>query len=354
MDSIPFPTLTKDAYYKKIGNTPLIKHESLSQETGRNIYFKAEWVNPGQSIKDRAMSFLLEDALNSGQVQPGGTLVESTGGNSGISLALLAKSYTPPFKVELFVPDVLIEDKVKLLEELGCTVHKCPFINVAPSDPRFFTTAGKLFAEKTKNCVYVDQMDNLSNRNAHYKTTGPEIWDALNGKIDGFASSVGTGGTFSGNASFFKDKSNGATQCWFADRVGSGLYGFFKSGGEAWGTDTTPSIVEGIGKWNLNGNIHDALTLGDNAVIITDREALLMVYQLIVDQDVWIGLSGGLNLCAAKLLALSLPEGSNVVTVVPDGADKYASKLFSKRWLQQSGHWDHIPVEQRKLASFDK
>lgn len=350
--TVTFPTLTKEEYIKAIGNTPLIKHESLSKETGRNIYFKAEYTNPGQSIKDRAVQHLLEDVLSEGLVRPGGTLVESTGGNSGVSLALMAKLYTPHFQVVLFVPDTLIEDKVQLMQSIGATVYKCPS-NVPPTHDEYFTNAAKIFAEKTPNCVFVDQMNNLANRKAHYNGTAPEIWEGLEGKVDGFVASAGTGGTFMGIASFLKDQTQGKAQCWFSDRLGSGLCEFIQTNGESWGTDTRASFVDGIGKMNLTGNMHDALSVADGAVKISDTDAINMIYQLIEEQDCWLGASGGLNLCACKELAMTLPEGSNVVTTVADGADKYESKLFSKKWLMEQGHWDHIPVELQKYATYD-
>ncbi|ODV70957.1 tryptophan synthase beta subunit-like PLP-dependent enzyme [Cyberlindnera jadinii NRRL Y-1542] len=347
-----FPNYNREQFLSRIGNTPLIKHESLSRETGRNIFFKAEYTNPGQSIKDRAVMKLLDDVVASGAVSPGGTLVESTGGNSGVSLGLLARLYTPCFKVVLFVPDSLIQDKVELMESLGCTVVKCPAA-APPGHRDCFVEAARIYAEETPNCVFVDQMNNLKNRQAHYETTGPEIWSQLEGRVDGFVASAGTGGTFMGIASYLKDMTKGKAQCWFADKVGSGLCQFITSKGQSWECEAEPSFVDGIGKHNLTGQMSDALKIADGAVTITDTEAILMIYNLINEQDCWIGASGGLNLCAAKQLALTLPEGSNVVTTVADGADKYESKLFSRNWLVENGHWDSIPVELRKFATYD-
>lgn len=349
--TISFPQLTREEFVGRVGNTSLIKHESLSKELKRNIYFKAEYENPGQSIKDRAVLNLLDDVIKSGRIQPGGTLVESTGGNSGVSLALMAKLYTPPFKVVLFVPDNLIQDKVELMESLGCTVHKCPAA-AAPTHRDCFTNAAKIHAEGTPGCVFVDQMNNLNNRRAHYDGTAPEIWKALDGKVDGFVAAAGTGGTFMGIASYFKDNSDGKTQCWFSDKVGSGLCNFVKTAGASWVCEPASSFVDGIGKHNLTGQMQDALKIADGATTITDTEAIKMIYQLIKEQDCWLGASGGLNLCAAKQLALTLPEGSNVVTTVADGADKYESKLFSKKWLQANGHWDALEGMQ-EYASYD-
>jgi cysteine synthase A len=350
--TISFPEYTREEFVSKVGNTPLIKCESLSKEIKRNVYFKAEYHNPGQSIKDRAVMNLLDDIIKGGKIQPGGTLVESTGGNSGVSLGLLARFYIPRFKVVLFVPDTLIEDKVKLMESLGCTVIKCP-ANAAPSHPDCFTNAAKIYADETPNCVFVDQMNNLSNRRAHYESTAPEIWRALDGKVDGFTASAGTGGTFMGIASYFKDQSGGETTCWFADKRGSGLCHFIKTNGGGWESELYPSFVDGIGKHNLTGQMHDALKIADGAVTISDTEAIVTIYKLIDEQDCWIGASGGLNICAARQLALTLPEGSNVVTTVADGADKYESKLFSKKWLMENDHWDYIPEGLQKYATYD-
>lgn len=332
-----------------MGNTPLMKFETLSKEIGRNIYFKAEFLNPGHSIKDRAACYLLDSAIKSGKLSPGGTLSEATAGNTGIALALLARSYDPPFKVRLFVPDVLIQDKIDLLESVGCTVVKCPS-DVTVNDPLFFNNQAMQYAEDHENTVFVNQMGNTENRRAHYENTGPEIWSQLNGKVDGFTASAGTGGTLIGVSSYLKEKSGGKCQCWAADRFGSGLCSYVKSQGKSWESEGS-SFVEGIGKKSLTGQMDDTLELLDGAVTITDTECVVTCYRLFHEQGIWIGPSAALNICAARDLAKTLPEGSNVVTTAADYADNYASKLFNKRWLQENGHWDSIPEEMRKYAT---
>lgn len=342
---------TKDEFLQRVGNTPLIRFDSISEETGRNIYFKAEYTNPGGSIKDRAVIHLIRDVIDSG-LAPGGTLVESTAGNTGVAIALLARSYNPPFKVKLFVPDSLVQEKITLMQSLGCELVKCP-ANASPSSRDCFVNAAKIHAEESPNAVFLNQMNNCSNRDSHYETTAPEIWRALDGKVDGFTASAGTGGTFMGIADFLKQKTDGRAVCWFADKKGSGLCHYIKTKGQdGWKSEGT-SFVEGIGKHNLTGNMHDALKVADDAITIDDTDAIVMIYKLIHEQGCEIGASGGLNLCAAKALAMTLPEGSNVVTTVADGAEKYASKLFNKSWLIENGHWDAIPEEMRKYATYD-
>jgi cysteine synthase A len=342
-----YPEYTSQEFISKVGNTPLIKHESLSTQTGRNILFKLESTNPGRSIKDRAVTYLLEDAIDAG-LPPGGTLCEATAGNTGIALALLARSYDPPYKVRLFVPDVLIQDKITLLESLGCTVVRCRS-DVDANHPEFFNTQAKAYSKEHEGCIFVNQMDNTSNRRAHFETTGPEIWEQLEGKIDGFIASAGTGGTLAGVSSFLKTK-NPDVVCWAADRDGSGLTSYVTSRGENWEAEGS-SFVEGIGKKSLTGQMYDILDLVSSSVTVGDTETIIAIYKLFHEQGIWIGPSAGLNVVAASRLALTLPEGSNVVTTAADGPWNYSSKLFNKEWLQENGHWHAIPEDLRRYAT---
>lgn len=342
----PYPKYTPEEYISHVGHTPLIKHESLSATAGRNIYFKLESTNPGQSIKDRAVSYLLRDAISQG-LPVGGTLCEATAGNTGVSLALLAKAYDPPYKVRLFVPDSLIDDKVMLMEGLGCTVVKCRS-DVSGDHPEFFNNQAKRYAETHDHCYFVNQMNNLNNRRAHFETTGPEIWEQLSGKVDGFVAPAGTGGTLMGTSSFLKSRSPKIV-CWASDRNGSGLTSYVTTHGQSWESEGS-SFVEGIGKKSLTGQMDDILDLISHGITIDDTKTIVAIYTLFHEQQVWIGPSSGLNLVAAYELAMTLPEGANVVTIAADLPWNYASKLFNPVWLKEEGHWDAIPEEMRIYA----
>lgn len=347
--SSEYPTVTIDEFIKGVGNTPLIKIESLSKETGRSIYIKAEYSNSGKSIKDRAAIYLLKNALSKGELQPGGTLVEATAGNTGIALALLARTYNPPFKVRLYVPETLVQAKIDTLESLGAKVVKCPI--VAPEDPLFMNNQAITCSKETENAIHVNQMDNLENKRAHYETTGPEIWEQTNGKIDGFIAGCGTGGTFSGVSTYLKEKSNGQVKCYIADKEGSGLHSYIQSKGENWDHEGQ-SFIEGVGKLALTGNLKDVLDLADGSFMGLDSDVLITLYRLMDEDKLSVGASSAMNILCAKYLALTLPEGSIVVTTAADSSDRYASKVFNKEWLIEKGHWDKIPQHLQKYATF--
>ncbi|KAH3677047.1 hypothetical protein WICMUC_001953 [Wickerhamomyces mucosus] len=342
-----YPIVTTEQYIEGIGKTHLVKLDQISKEIGRNVYFKAEYENSGTSIKDRAANYLLKDALESGKLTPGGTLAEATAGNTGLSLALLGRTYDPPFKVVLFVPENLVQEKIDLLESLGATVVKGPL--VAPDHPEYVNNLAIKYAKETPNTIHVNQMDNLANRRAHYETTGPEIWEQTNGKVDGFVAGAGTGATFGGVVSFLKTK-NPNLKAFVADREGSGLYSYVTSKGESWAAEGD-SLIEGVGKLALTGQLHDLLDLADGAYRQIDRDVVLQIYELF-DQGLDIGASGGLNILSAVQLAKSLPEGSTVVTTVADHAHRYASKLLNKEYLESNGIWEYIPEHLRKYATF--
>lgn len=341
-----YPNFTREEFLKGVGNTPLVKIESLSKEIGRNVYFKAEYENSGKSIKDRAVMYLLEDQINAGNLSDGGTIVEATAGNTGIGLCLLANSYKRGFKVRLYLPKSIIAAKINCLKSLGAEVVLCE--PVPPSDPNFPNTLAKVYAKTHENTIHLNQFENLSNRRSHYETTGPEIWEQIGGKVDGFTCGAGTGGTFSGIATYLKEQ-DPTVKAYLADKEGSGFFSYITSKGESWDHEGG-SFVEGIGGLGLTGQLHDVLDVADGAFQIPDREVIVMIYSLIAKDNIKVGASGGLNICAAKKLALSLPEGSNVVTTVADGCERYASKLFNKDWLMENGHWCHIPEELKWVS----
>lgn len=330
----------------KIGNTELIKIDSISNEIKRNVYFKAEYTNPGGSIKDRAVLFLLNDAIATGKIQPGGTLVEATAGNTGIALAFLANTYVPPFKVRLFVPETLVEEKLNILIDHGAEVVKCPLVK--PDDPLYMNNQAKLYAAQNSNAFHINQFDNLQNRNSHFETTGPEIFQQTNGKIDAFICGCGTGGTFAGISEYLKSQ-NPEIKTFCSDNEGSGLYTFLTTDGKSWEPQGT-AFVEGIGRLGMCENMSDILKLSDGVIRITNLDVIITIYKLIHDDGFRVGGSGGLNIAAARKLAETLPEGSIVVTTVADVADRYASKLFNKQWLTENGYFDKIPQDLQYLA----
>lgn len=290
-----YPIVTREEFIKGVGNTPLIKIESLSKETGRNIYVKAEFENSGKSIKDRAAVYLLNSALEQNILKPGGTLVEATAGNTGVALALLARTYDPPFKVKLFVLKKLVQDKVDTLKYLGADVTKCDL--VPPDDPEFPNNKAIRYAQEHENSFHVNQMDNLENRRAHYETTGPEIWQQTDGKIDGFIAGSGTGGTFTGVSKFLKEK-NPNIKTYIADREGSGLHSYIQSGGASWAHEGE-SFVEGVGKLALTGNLEGVLNIADGSFRGLDIDVLITLYRLLDEENLSVGASGALNIWGA-------------------------------------------------------
>ncbi|CAM9015798.1 unnamed protein product [Wickerhamomyces anomalus] len=320
-----YPKVTREEFIKGVGNTPLIKIESLSKETGRDIYTKAEFLNSGKSIKDRAAIYLLNNALSKGLIRPGGTLVEATAGNTGFKLK------STSWKV------------------LGAKVIKCPL--VPSDDPEFFNTQAVNYAQKNDNCVHVNQMDNLENRKAHFETTGPEIWKQTDGKIDAFIVGCGTGGTFSGVSSYLKEISNGKVKAFIADREGSGLHSYIQSKGDNWDHEGE-SFVEGVGKLSLTGNLNDVLSIADGSFRALDIDVIITLYRLLDEDHLSVGASGAMNIFCAKQLALTLPKGSVVVTSTADSGERYAGKVFNKEWLVEKGHWDKIPEHLRKYATY--
>lgn len=350
-DSSEYPKITRDEFIKGVGNTPLIKIKSLSNETGCDIYCKAEFFNSGKSIKDRAAIYLLNDAMSKGLVQPGGTLVEATAGNTGIALALLGRTFNPPFKVRLYVPETLVQAKIDVLETLGAKVIKCP-TNVPADHPESFNNKAINYCKENEEAFHVNQMDNLENKRSHYETTGPEIWRQTDGKIDAFIAACGTGGTYAGIATSLKDVSKGEVKCYVADREFSGLHSFVQSKGTSWEHESGESFVEGVGRQSLTRNLDDLLEFTDGSFNALDSEVILMLYKLLDEENLSVGGSSGLNICCAKKLAQTLPKGSVIVTTAADAGERYASKVFNKEWLKEKGHWDKIPEHLQKYATY--
>lgn len=313
----------KSGFVGTIGNTPLIRLNSFSEETGCEILGKAEFLNPGGSVKDRAALYIIEDAEKKGLLKPGGTVVEGTAGNTGIGLAHIcnAKGY----KCLIVIPDTQSQEKIDALKTLGAEVRTVPAVPY--KDPNNYVKLSGRLAAEMENAVWANQFDNLANRQAHFETTGPEIWEQTEGKIDAWVAATGTGGTFAGVAMFLKSK-NPAIQAVLADPMGSGLYSYFKTGEIQ--TEGS-SITEGIGTSRITGNMENAPV--DDAIQIDDAEAVRVIYQLLRKEGLFMGGSVGINVGAAVALAKQMGPGHTIVTVLCDGGARYQSRLFDREWL---------------------
>ncbi|KAG7732003.1 hypothetical protein KL948_002201 [Ogataea haglerorum] len=339
-----FPT-TSSEFFAKVGKTPLVLLKSISSSVGRNIYVKLEYQNPTGSVKDRAAVKLLQDAIEKG-LKPGGTLVEATAGNTGISLGVLSR--LAGYRLILFVPENLIQAKIDKLTGLGAEVLKAE--NYPENHPKHMNSLAAIYAKEHDNSIHINQMNNLVNQQAHFETTGPEIWEQLEGSVDAFVSGAGTGGTFSGVSRYLKKVSDGRVKAIIADKQSSGLHHYIQTNGESFDAEGE-SFVEGIGKLGLVDNIRDVLTLANDSLQISDIEALNTIYRLIEEEDLRVGASAGVNVAAAIKVSDSLPPGSNIVTIIPDAVDIYAKKVFSKQWLIDQDHWDKIPEVYRKYTT---
>ncbi len=317
----------KNGFVGTIGNTPLIRLNSFSDETGCEILGKAEFLNPGGSVKDRAALYIIKDAEEKGLLKPGGTVVEGTAGNTGIGLAHIcnAKGY----KCLIVIPDNQSQEKIDALKTLGAEVRTVPAVPY--KDPNNYVKLSGRLAQEMENAVWANQFDNLANRRAHYETTGPEIWEQTNGKIDAWVTATGTGGTFAGVGMFLKEKNPGV-RIVLADPMGSGLYSYFKTGEIK--TEGS-SITEGIGTTRVTANMENAPV--DDAIQIDDTEAVRVIYHLLRKEGLFMGGSVGINVGAAVALAKQMGPGHTIVTVLCDGGARYQSRLFDRQWLASKG-----------------
>ncbi len=310
-----------------VGNTPLIRLNSFCEETGCEILGKAEFLNPGGSVKDRAALYIIEDAERRGRLKPGGTVVEGTAGNTGIGLAHIcnAKGY----RCLIIIPETQSQEKIDLLRTLGAEVRPVPALPY--KDPNNYVKLSGRIAEETENAIWANQFDNLANRQAHYETTGPEIWAQTDGRIDAWVTATGTGGSYAGVSMFLKEK-NPNVKCVLADPMGSALYNYFTSGElKIEGS----SITEGIGTSRITANLEGAPV--DSAVRVDDTEALRVVYQLLHKDGLFMGGSVGINVGAAVAVAKQLGPGHTIVTLLCDGGARYQSRLFNPEWLVTKG-----------------
>ncbi len=313
----------------QIGNTPLVRLKQASELTGCNIYGKAEYLNPGESVKDRAALYIVQDALNKRLISKGGTIVEGTAGNTGIGLAVVCKEYD--LKLKIVIPNTQSIEKKETLKKLGAElieVEAVPYTN-----PKNYIKQSQQIAEdlnkKSKNGVYwANQFDNLINTEAHIQTTAEEIWSQTAGTIDGFTCAVGTGGTLAGVSIGLKNK-NKNIKIALSDPMGSSLYSFIKSEKlESKGT----SITEGIGTGRITKNFDKAIV--DEAFQTDDAEALNIVYDLIERQKIVLGGSSGINIAGAIKLGKKMGPGKTIVTILCDNGSRYASKIFNKEFLK--------------------
>lgn len=317
----------KNGFVGTVGNTPLIRLNSFSAETGCEILGKAEFLNPGGSVKDRAALYMIKDAEEKGLLKPGGTVVEGTAGNTGIGLAHIcnAKGY----KCLIIIPETQSQEKMEMLRTLGAEVRPVPALPYR--DPNNYVRLSGRIAEEMDNAIWANQFDNLANRRAHYETTAPEIWHQTDGKIDAWVSATGTGGTYAGVSLFLKEK-NPDIQCVLADPMGSALYNYFNTGElKVEGS----SITEGIGTSRVTSNLEGAPV--DRAVRVEDPEAVRVVYQLLQQEGLFMGGSVGINVGAAVAVAKQLGPGHTIVTVLCDGGARYQSRLFNREWLASKG-----------------
>jgi cysteine synthase len=321
-----------------IGNTPLIKLKRASEETGCTILGKAEFMNPGQSIKDRAGKWMILEAEKRGDLKPGGLVVESTAGNTGIGLAVVASARG--YRTLIVIPETQSQEKKDMLRLCGAELVEAPVLPF--SNPNNYQHLGKRLAERLRKTepngvLFADQWNNLDNAKAHYESTGPEIWQQTGGKIDGFICSVGSGGTLVGTGNFLKEK-NKDIVIGCADPRGAAMYELFKHG-EA---KATPggSITEGIGLGRVTPIIAQAKV--DEAYLIPDEEAVPVIFELLEHEGICLGGSSGINIAGAIRLAKQLGPGHTIVTILCDSGNRYQSKLFNPAFMRSK----NLPVPE--------
>ncbi len=311
-----------------VGNTPLIRLRQASEETGCEIYGKAEFMNPGQSVKDRAALFIIRDAIARGDLKPGGTIVEGTAGNTGIGLAVVGASMG--FKTVIVIPETQSEEKKDMLRLAGAELVQVPAAPYANQNNfvHYSRRLAEKLAEKAPNgVVWANQFDNVANRQAHIETTGPEIWEQTGGKVDGFICACGSGGTLTGVAMALQSK---GVKIGLADPMGAKLFSWFTKGElEAEGG----SIAEGIGQVRVTANL-EGLT-PDFAYQITDKEALPIVFDLLEHEGLIMGASTGVNIAGAIRMAKEMGPGHTIVTILCDYGTRYQSKLFNPDFLRE-------------------
>ena len=313
-----------------VGNTPLIKLRRVSEETGCTILGKAEFLNPGQSVKDRAALFIIRDAIERGTLKPGGTIVEGTAGNTGIGLALVGASMG--FKTVIVIPETQSQEKKDMLRLAGAELVQVP---AAPyKNPNNYVRyserlANELAKTEPNGAIWANQFDNVANRRAHIETTGPEIWSQTDGKVDGFVAAVGSGGTLAGCAEYLQPK---GVKIGLADPMGAALHSFYTTGTLA---SEGSSISEGIGQGRITANLEGFTP--NHSYQVSDEEALPIVFDLLANEGLCLGGSSGINIVGAMKLARDLGPGHTIVTILCDYGTRYQSKLYNPDFLKSKG-----------------
>jgi cysteine synthase len=326
------PVSYRNGIIEAIGNTPLIKLKRASEETGCLILGKAEFMNPGQSVKDRAALFIIRDAIDSGRLQPGGTVVEGTAGNTGIGLALVGNALD--LKTVIVIPETQSDEKKNMLRLAGAELIEVPAVPY--KDPNNYVKysgrlAEQLAATAAQGAIWANQFDNVANRQGHIETTAVEIWNDTQGKVDAFICAVGTGGTLAGVSMGLKAKNKDIT-IGLADPMGSALYEFYEHGAlKAEGS----SVTEGIGQGRVTANLEGAVI--DEAYRIPDAEALPVLFNLLSEEGLCLGGSSGINVAGAIRLARDMGPGHTIVTVLCDYGTRYQSRLFNPTFLREKG-----------------
>jgi len=318
-----------------VGRTPLIRLRRLSELTGCEILGKAEWMNPGGSVKDRAALGIILDAEDRGQLRPGATIVEGTAGNTGIGLTVIG--HARGYRTVIVIPETQSQEKIGLLRTLGAEVITVP--EKPYSDPGNYNHIARRLAEE-KGWLWANQFDNTANRLAHYRTTGPEIWEQTRGMVTAFAASVGTGGTLAGTVLYLRERNPDlAAIC--PDPYGAAMWSWFTHSH----TDTRDgdSFAEGIGQCRVTKNLEGIAM--ERAYRIPDQEALTLIYHLLRDEGLFLGLSSGINIAGAVRYALERGPGQTIVTILCDSGAKYQSKIFNPAWLSANGLSANLPLE---------
>jgi cysteine synthase A len=323
---------SRDGVIEAIGNTPLIKLKRASEQTGCTILGKAEFMNPGQSVKDRAALAIIRDAEAKGQLRPGGVIVEGTAGNTGIGIALVGNALG--YRSVIVIPETQSQEKKDMLRLAGATLVEVPAVGyVNPNN--YVKVSGRLAAELAKiepnGAIWANQFDNTANRQGHVETTGPEIWAQTDGKVDGFICAVGTGGTLAGTGIALK-RFNPKITIGLADPMGAALHAFYTTGELK---SEGSSITEGIGQGRITANLVDAPI--DVSFQIPDSEAIPIVFDLLEHEGLCLGGSSGVNVAGAMRLARQLGPGHTIVTILCDYGTRYQSKLFNPAFLRSKG-----------------
>ncbi len=326
---------TRDGFIGTIGNTPLIRLRQVSEDTGCDILAKAEFLNPGSSVKDRAALFIILDAERKGLLKPGGVIVDGTAGNTGIGLALVGNARG--YRSVIVMPDTQSQEKKDTIKLCGAELIEVPAVPY--KDPNNYVKfsgrlAEELNAKEPNGAIWANQFDNVANRDAHYEGTGPEIWKQTDGKVDAFICAVGTGGTLAGVGMYLKEQ-NPDVRIGIADPMGAALYNYYKYGElKAEGS----SITEGIGQGRITKNLEGAVI--DEAYQITDDEMLPMIFDLLFHEGLCMGGSTGINIAGAVRMAKDMGPGHTIVTILADYGTRYQSKMFNPEFLREN----NLPV----------